>query len=163
MLCVCRLRDMRIARAVLSVSRLYSSRDSTKRTTRSNSTTKKKLKKREKGAHKTYRLWCPLLERTRRRSHSKARKVVRSWCVNGSKCARARLNFVRFEKRLFFKANAFSFETPHVIYACALNATVWWALLESLSTHAKRAGKLYSSLVKRCYSSLLKLVSCGSL
>ena len=104
---------MRIARAVLSVSRLYSSRDSTKRTTRSNSTTKKKLKKREKGAHKTYRLWCPLLERTRRRSHSKARKVVRSWCVNGSKCARARLNFVRFEKRLFFKANAFSYETPH--------------------------------------------------
>ena len=115
---------MRIARAVLSVSRSYSSRDSTKRTTRSNSTTKKKLKKREKGAHKTYRLWCPLLERTRRRSHSKARKVVRSWCVNGSKCARARLNFVRFEKRLFFKANAFSFETPsRYIYACALNAT----------------------------------------
>ena len=102
---------MRIARAVLSVSRSYSSRDSTKRTTRSNSTTKKKLKKREKGAHKTYRLWCPLLERTRRRSCSKARKVC-SWCVNGSKCARAGLNFVRFEKRLFFKANAFSYETP---------------------------------------------------
>lgn len=45
-------------------------------------------------------------------------------CKRFKMLSRERLNVVRFEKRLFFKANAFSFETPHVIYACALNATV---------------------------------------
>ena len=85
--------------------------------------TKKKLKKREEHIN------VPSVSIARTNASSsfvlfEGEKGALMVCKRFKMLSRERLNVVRFEKRLFFKANAFSFETPHVIYACALNATV---------------------------------------